>query len=155
MKKSLFILTAVFGLICCTSDDEILLDENTLLTSTRWTIPLDNKGLDSKGVKHLEGVWSFNSDGTYIEKFGEDDDCDGFVMIGSWKWESAGEISILYKYMLSYGKKLELGRDDEDDDKFLLRVISLTSENLKIFKRHARDFRNSMAKELTCVPSAK
>lgn len=152
MKKSSFILVAVFGLMCCASDGENMLDKTTLLTSTRWTIPLDNKGEpDRKGVKRLQGFWSFKSDGTYIERFGEQDDRDGSVLIGSWKWENAGEISILQKHWLIDDKKLEFS----DDDRFVLRVINLTSGNLKVVKRHARDFRNSMAKELTCIASPK
>jgi hypothetical protein len=52
---------------------------HTLLTSTKWVSPLENKG-----ENHLEGIWSFNTDGTYIEEFGTKYATDNaFAMTGS------------------------------------------------------------------------
>jgi hypothetical protein len=66
--------------MCCSSeDDNQFFSMHTLLTSTKWVSPLENKG-----ENHLEGIWSFNTDGTYIEEFGTKYATDNaFAMTGS------------------------------------------------------------------------
>jgi len=149
MTKFGLTLTVLFGLVGCTPDSDKISDKNTLLTSANWSAPLENTG-----EKNLEGTRSFNEDGTYIENFAKEQNVDKIILLGTWKWVSESEISILCKSMSINGENHTL--DNDEGDRYILRITELTKENLKVVERHVGNSENSgFAKNLTYVASAK
>jgi len=143
MKRSIFFITALFGLFSCSNDSDKPSDFDTLLTSTEWTVPID-----ANDQKPLNGVWSFQADGTYIENFDKKENANKIVLKGQWKWISENELSIVYKSMLVNGKNNELS--DDDGDAYILRITELTKKELKVIKRFNGDAEDSgFAKEVS------
>ena len=52
--------------------------------------------------------------------------------------------------MIADGEKLELG--DDYGDRFILKIMEVSDEKLKVVKKHTGDSENSMVTAVTLIP---
>jgi len=142
MMRYAFIYAVVLGLFSCSAAGDRVSEMTTLLVSTEWKVPEQDK---------LMGVWSFKPDGTYIEDFNKDENKHKILLKGKWEWITENEITITYKSMSINGAD-HLLNDKEESDFYILRVTELTKENLKVIKRFNGDSEDSgFAKEVNYI----
>jgi hypothetical protein len=110
-------------------------DIRSLLTSTKWTEPADDK---SKG---MTGIYNFNDNGSYVENYYSEKSSDKFVVTGTWKWISETEVSLLHNSMTVNGEIYDFESDDRD--RYILRITEITKDRLKAIRRHSGDTEDS------------
>ena len=126
MKKILILFVAA-GLFACGGDQLNENEKTVLLTAVSWKVV-------DKGEIILE---KFSPDGTYVTKYG----ASPMESVGKWEWISENEISMQQTGLLMNGKLEKL--DVKPNDKYILKIASLSATELIGTNRHLLDSEDS------------
>jgi len=146
MKKIALLLNICLAVVSCAPEDNLQSStQEALLTSITWTV--------AKRANHMKGSFHFLTDGTYFEKY-KDVQNNEQVMAGKWKWVDAKAVSIVYKSLIINGDTLHLDVGGDYGNEFLLKILQLDNQTLKVSKTHTSD-PASPNYELTFQPATK
>jgi hypothetical protein len=110
-------------------------EKNEILIASDWKVsPTGNEQSPS-------GIYTFKSDGSFVEDVSKTTNAQPIVMSGTWKWLNDDEISVIYTTMAVKGNKYDIGTEEKNS--YVIRITGITNESFNAIKRFSKDTENS------------